>query len=68
MRSFGPAPRRPVEEILPLLTSNPARLIGRDNCIGTLDPGKDADIVLLDAENNVTDTFVKGVQIHKNKE
>ena len=59
---------RPVEEILPLLTSNPARLIGRDNCIGTLDPGKDADIVLLDAENNVTDTFVKGVQIHKNKE
>ena len=50
-------------QVLPMLTINPARLIGADKKIGSLTPGKDADVVILDESYNVKDTFVKGVRI-----
>ena len=49
-----------VETVLPLLTSNPARLIGMDHRKGSIAPGKDADLVVLDDELNVTATYVAG--------
>ena len=52
-----------LEDILPVLTINPARIIGEDKRIGSLEEGKDADVVILDQKYNVTDTFVKGDQI-----
>lgn len=51
---------KPLEDILPLLTENPAKLIGVYDRIGSLDVGKDADVVVLDAENHVAHTFAKG--------
>lgn len=54
---------RPLEQILPLLTENPARLLNVYDRIGSIEAGKDADIVILDNENNVKETFVKGVKI-----
>lgn len=51
---------RPLEEILPLLTENPAKLIGAFDCIGSIEEGKDADLVMLDGDCNVCNTFVKG--------
>ena len=50
-------------EVLPLLTENPAKLVHADAHVGTLDPGKDADVVLLDENQFVVDTFVKGEKI-----
>ncbi len=49
-----------VEQVLPLLTLNPARLIGMDHRKGSIAPGKDADLVVLDEELNVTATYVAG--------
>lgn len=49
-----------VEKVLPLLTSNPARLIGMDYRKGSIAPGKDADLVVLDDKLNVTATYVAG--------
>ena len=54
---------RPIEEILRLLTENPARLIGVFDRKGSIEEGKDADLVILDEENNVVDTFVMGKQV-----
>lgn len=51
---------RPLEEILPLLTENPAKLLGVFDCIGSIEEGKDADLVVLDGDCNVCRTFVKG--------
>ena len=51
--------------MLPLLTINPAKILGEDGRIGSLEPGKDADAVILDQQYNVTDTFVKGIKIEK---
>ena len=49
-----------VEKVLPLLTCNPARLIGMDHRKGSIAPGKDADLVVLDQDLNVTATYVAG--------
>ncbi len=51
---------RPLEEILPLLTENPARLVGVFSEKGSIDDGKDADLVILDGDNNVETVFLKG--------
>ncbi|MBU5479780.1 N-acetylglucosamine-6-phosphate deacetylase [Blautia sp. MSJ-19] len=56
---------RSLEEILPLLTINPARMLGVDDRIGSLDTGRDADVVILDKEYSVVDTFVKGRKIER---
>lgn len=50
----------PLEELLPLLTENPARLIGVFDRKGSIANGKDADLVVLDMENRVEQVFVNG--------
>ena len=50
----------PLEEILPLLTENPARLIGVFDRKGSISDGKDADLVVLNDENQVEAVFVRG--------
>lgn len=47
-------------DILPLLTENPAKLIGVYNRIGSIEVGKDADLVLLGKEHQIVSTYVKG--------
>ena len=49
-----------VERVLPLLTANPARLVGLSYRKGSIAPGKDADLVVLDEELNVRETYVAG--------
>ena len=53
-----------VETVLPLLTCNPARLIGMDHWKGSIVPGRDADLVVLDDQLNVTATYVAGVKVY----
>ena len=51
---------RTEEEILPLLTENPAALIGLDDEIGSIEKGKSADILLLDGQNNIDGVIIEG--------
>lgn len=53
----------PLEEILLTLTENPAREMGLWEKKGSIDEGKDADIVLLDEQCAVRHVFVRGKQI-----
>ena len=48
-------------QALQAITINPAKHIGMDSRIGSLEPGKDADIVLTDGDPMVSDTVVKAV-------
>ena len=51
------------EELLPLLTENPAKLIGVDDRYGFIEEGFDANFVVLDDENRVSQTYVAGVKV-----
>ncbi|MGW0788417.1 N-acetylglucosamine-6-phosphate deacetylase [Streptomyces sp. NPDC002911] len=48
--------RIPVEDVVRSISANPARLLGLYDRVGSLEPGKDADLVVLDA-----DFVLKGV-------
>lgn len=56
---------KPIEEILPLLTENPAKLLNIFDAKGSIADGKDADLVLLTADNDIAEVFVGGKKIEK---
>ncbi|MFR8547399.1 MAG: N-acetylglucosamine-6-phosphate deacetylase [Lachnospiraceae bacterium] len=51
---------RPLEELLPAFTENPARLLGVFDTKGSIAEGKDADLVVLDDDLQVTQVFLRG--------
>ncbi|NMA64990.1 MAG: N-acetylglucosamine-6-phosphate deacetylase [Clostridiaceae bacterium] len=51
---------RKMEELIPLLTSNPAALMRISDKKGSIEEGKDADLVVIDDELNVETTIVGG--------
>ncbi len=55
---------QPVERVLPLLTENPARMLGIFGRKGSLEPGKDADLVVLDKALQVKATYVGGRAVY----
>ncbi|MHB8128129.1 MAG: N-acetylglucosamine-6-phosphate deacetylase [Mobilitalea sp.] len=57
--------QRPIEEIIALLTANPAKMLGIFDQRGSIEVSKYADLVVLDDNYDVVDTFVKGKQIKK---
>ena len=52
-----------LEEILPTLSENPAKEMGLWDRKGSLETGKDADVVLLDDNDNVIHVFARGKQV-----
>lgn len=55
---------RGAAQVLPLLTENPAKLIGVFDRKGSIAPGKDADLVVLDESANVLRTIVAGRTVY----
>lgn len=55
-----------IEKAVEFATINPAKTIGVDTFKGTLDVGKDADIVLFDEDVNVKYVINRGITIHEN--
>ncbi|WP_078662759.1 N-acetylglucosamine-6-phosphate deacetylase [Streptomyces bicolor] len=52
--------RLPVEDAVAALSANPAKLLGRYDRIGSLEPGKDADLVILDADFDLKGVMRRG--------
>lgn len=52
---------RSLQEVIPMFTENPAKLTGIYDKVGSLNPGKLANMVVLDEAHNVLQTFVEGV-------
>jgi N-acetylglucosamine-6-phosphate deacetylase len=54
----------PLREVLPMLTSNPARLLGLERRKGWLVAGADADLVLLDDQLQVAGVMTRGAGLN----
>lgn len=52
--------RLSVEDVVAAISANPARLLGMDDRIGSLEPGKDADLVLLDRQFDLKGVMRRG--------
>ncbi|MFG2771895.1 N-acetylglucosamine-6-phosphate deacetylase [Streptomyces sp. NPDC048350] len=53
----------PVESVVQAISANPARVLGIDDRVGSLEPGKDADLVVLDADFDVKGVMRKGTWV-----
>jgi N-acetylglucosamine-6-phosphate deacetylase len=60
VRTFHSLTGVPVHEVIRMATLTPARIIGVDHDIGSLDIGKRADMLLLDRELNVARVMAGG--------
>ncbi len=56
------------KETIDTVTINPARILGIANAKGSLEEGKDADIVLIDSSFNVHHTIIAGRHIFKSQD
>ncbi|MFC8075453.1 N-acetylglucosamine-6-phosphate deacetylase [Streptomyces sp. NPDC057307] len=52
--------RLPVTDIVRAISANPAKLLGVYDRVGSLEPGKDADLVILDSDFAVTGVLRRG--------
>jgi N-acetylglucosamine-6-phosphate deacetylase len=52
-------------DALKLASLNPARLLGIDSTKGSLEVGKDADIIVADTDLNVHATIIGGAMVHE---
>ncbi len=62
----------PADKALEIVTINPAKILGVDNRVGSLKPGKDADFLVfdgdpLDSRNAVLETYINGQLVYKRK-
>ncbi|MGX1885607.1 N-acetylglucosamine-6-phosphate deacetylase [Streptomyces sp. NPDC055287] len=55
--------RIPVDDVVRSISAIPARLLGVDDKVGSLEPGKDADLVVLDADFTLKGVMRKGAWV-----
>ncbi len=55
--------RLPVQDVVRAISANPAKLLGAYDRVGSLEPGKDADLVVLDAEFALKGVMRKGAWV-----
>ncbi|MEV5973765.1 N-acetylglucosamine-6-phosphate deacetylase [Streptomyces sp. NPDC051921] len=53
----------PVESIVQAISANPAKLLGVYDRVGSLEPGKDADLVVLDADFELKGVMRRGAWV-----
>lgn len=54
----------PLRDVLPMLTFNPARLLGVEGRKGVLAPGADADLLFLDDQLEVAGVMTRGIGLN----
>jgi N-acetylglucosamine-6-phosphate deacetylase len=64
LHNLQAATGRPLAELWPAASRNAAQAIGVDDAKGSLEPGKDADLVLLDPALKVVVTVADGAVVH----
>lgn len=63
VRTFWQLTGCPVAEVVRMATLTPARIVRKDHLVGSLEPGKFADLLLLTDDLEVTAVFVGGRRV-----
>jgi N-acetylglucosamine-6-phosphate deacetylase len=63
VRTFHKLTGTPLPQVVRMASVTPARIAGWDHSIGSLEPGKFADVLVLDRELNVERVFVGGIEL-----
>lgn len=63
VRNFRKHTGLPLHEVVNMASLYPARSVGIDDRKGSLEPGRDADILITDEDFNVRQTFVRGERV-----
>ena len=64
VRNFRAHTGLPLHEVVNMASLYPARSVGADKRKGSLEPGKDADILITDRDFNVQRTIVRGETVY----
>lgn len=59
---------QPLLKVLPLFTENPARLLGQQHRYGKLSEGYAADLIVLDADDTIYQTYVSGTLVYQKED
>ena len=65
VRNFREHTGLPLWQVVSMASLNPARAIGVDDRKGSLEAGKDADVVIADRDFNVRTTLVRGKRVYQ---
>ena len=63
VRTFRAATGAPLADAVRMASLTPARIAGWEEELGSLTPGKRADLLVLDRELNVTAVYVEGERV-----
>ncbi len=63
MRTFHQLTHLPLHVAVRLASLNPAKILGIDRTVGSIAPGKRADLILLDRELHVRDVYLAGKRL-----
>jgi N-acetylglucosamine-6-phosphate deacetylase len=63
VRTMRKATGAPLHEVVRSASLTPARILGLDREIGSLEPGKRADLLVTDADQNVREVWIDGVRL-----
>jgi N-acetylglucosamine-6-phosphate deacetylase len=65
VRTFAKLTGRPLWEVIRMASLTPARIAGRARELGSLERGKQADVVVLDRDLRVRRVFIDGVELRR---
>ncbi|SHI91978.1 N-acetylglucosamine-6-phosphate deacetylase [Geosporobacter subterraneus DSM 17957] len=65
VKNFVETSRISLEEAVEMVTMNPARILGLEKQKGSIEAGKDADIILFDDDLNIQRSFVRGREVYR---
>ena len=66
LEKFNTFTNCPFDDAIKMVTKNPAKLLGLDDRKGSIEPGKDADLILLDNDYSVQTTIINGEITYQN--
>jgi N-acetylglucosamine-6-phosphate deacetylase len=65
LKNFTELGGHSLEDVIPFATINPARYLGVEEEMGSLEKGKMANITIMDQEFNIKKTYVKGKKVYE---